>query len=363
MSSLIVEVSKIDNVIKHPNADRLSIATVKGWNVIIGLDEYKVGDLVVYIPPDSVLPDDLIEKYQLEYMRGKNRLRTIKLRGCVSQGLILPPKAGWVEGQDVAETLGITKYEPPKASYDLSNSGRKSTNQNPNTAFHKYTSIENIKNYNNVFQEGDPVVITEKIHGTNFRAGRVPAMPAKSWLGKLKRKLLDLFGILDEYEFVYGSHNVQLSYTGHKGWYESNVYAKIAHKYNLMDVPNGFVVYGEIYGKGIQDLEYGLDDIDLVVFDVKFEGEYISYDEMVTFCQLHGLPVAPLLYYGQYDPDILEELTNGDSILAKNNGKKQIREGCIVKALYEVNDIRCGRKILKSISPAYLMRKNGTEYH
>ena len=78
MSSLIVEVCKVENVEKHPNADRLEIVTVKGWNCIVGLDNYRVNDLVVFIPPDSIVPQNLIEKYNLEYLKKNGKTGSIK---------------------------------------------------------------------------------------------------------------------------------------------------------------------------------------------------------------------------------------------------------------------------------------------
>ena len=121
MSSLIVDVCKILKVEKHPNADKLSIATVKGWNCIIGLNQYKEGDLVIFCPPDSILPDDIIDKYNLEYVRKGGRIKTVKLRGFISQGLILdiPENKNWKEGKDVTKALGIIKYEPPQRNQGM----------------------------------------------------------------------------------------------------------------------------------------------------------------------------------------------------------------------------------------------------
>ena len=72
MSSLIVEVCRVSDIVKHPNADRLSIVTVKGWNCIVGLDQYKKGDMVVFVPPDCILPESVIEKYKLDYLKFTN---------------------------------------------------------------------------------------------------------------------------------------------------------------------------------------------------------------------------------------------------------------------------------------------------
>ena len=356
MSSLIVEVCKIEGIINHPNADRLDLATVKGWGCIVGRDQYKPGDIVVFIPPDSVLPDSLIEKYNLEYLKNGGRVGTVKLRGCLSQGLILDPPNGSRIGQDVAALMGIVKWEPPVSSYQMEGQQkRKSTKKRPNIYFDKYTDIENIKNYNSIFKAGDEIVITEKIHGTNFRAGTLPRSD-KGLINKIKSWL---FGT---YEFVYGSHNVQLtSFTRHGHFYTEDVYGKIAKWYNLANIiPNDFTIYGEIYGKGVQDLTYGKDDIDVVFFDAKYKGKYLPYSDFRAFCDKLSLPTTPVLYVGEFHGDNYEyeRLTNGMSKLCS----AQVREGCVIKDTTESNDCRIGRKILKNINSDYLLRKNGTEF-
>ena len=117
MSQLIVEVCKVDAVDAVPNSDNLESVTVKGWHCIVGKGNHKVGDLVIYCPPDSIIPTDIIDKYKLTFLKKNGRVGTIKLRGSISQGLILTPDPKMVEGQDVASILGITKWEPPVKSY------------------------------------------------------------------------------------------------------------------------------------------------------------------------------------------------------------------------------------------------------
>jgi len=393
MSSLIVEICKIDNVEKHPNADRLSIVTVKGWKCIVGLNDYSIGDAVIFIPPDSIMPEELIEEYKLEYLKSKShrsqgRVKTVKLRGCISQGLVMPLKIlnkgepcslrvsgildettrhimypGFEYGTNVAELLGITKYEPPEPKFSGMHNPRTSKKKWKNPNFDTYTDIENVKHYNTVFELGDAVLITEKIHGTNFRAGTLQktyklfGKPLPIRLNKLCQKW---FG---EYEFVYGSHKVQI--TGHGGrncFYGEDVYGQIAKRYQLKDIiPKDYIIYGEIYGKGIQKgYDYGLkDSIDVLFFDVKRDGKYLDVEEFLNFCADRDLPVVPVIYNGLYPGlEILKRITKEKSLLPQ-----KIREGVVVKALVEINDARCGRKILKSINEDYLLIKDNTEFH
>lgn len=360
MSSLIVEVCKVEDVFKHPNADRLSVVRVRGWHCIVGLDQYKIGDLVVFVPPDSIVPQKLIDKYGLTYLKNGGRVGTTKLRGFISQGLILDlPKGNWKEGDDVAKVLGITKYKVPDPP--VMRGIKQVSKKKLNPLFDKYTDIENIKHYNNLFEDGEMIVITEKIHGSNARFGNleIHLSPRQPLFFRIKTSI-EKYLLRRTHQFIYGSHNVQI--TGHSGrnsFYGDDVWGKVATKYDLAKIiPEDYIIYGEIYGKGIQDLTYGLNDIDLVVFDVKYKNQYMDWDFAKLFCEERGLKTVPELYRGQYSSDVLDRCTKGNSLLCPT----QIREGCVIKPLAECNHPKIGRKILKSINPEYLLRKNATEF-
>ena len=362
MSSLIVKVCKVESIEKHPNADRLSVVKVGGWNCIVGLDQYKIGDKVVFIPPDCIIPNNLIEKYNLEYLRNNGRTGTVKLRGYISQGLILDvPEGNWKVGDDVANAMGITKYEQPEPKFSIGG-GRQTSKRKLNPLFDKYTDIENINNFNDVFKEGDLVVVTEKIHGCNGRWSNLPIAYSKMLPMIEKMKFVWNKYILNKkFEFVYGSHNVQLtSDSKNKNFYGDDVWGKIAKKYDLVNkVEKNTIIYGEVYGEGIQDLTYGLKGIDFVVFDIKQNGKYLNWDEVVDYCEEYSLPYVPVIdYITKFDNNELKNWTNGKSLLCPS----QMREGCVIKPITEENDPRIGRKILKSVSADYLIRKDGTEY-
>lgn len=160
-SSLIVEVCDIKEIKEHSNADLLEIAVIKGWNCIVKKGEYKVGDVVIYIPPDAILPQPLIEKLNVaNYLKGKNkdRVGVAKLRGEMSYGLIIPNEKNWDVGYNCTEDLGIIKYEPP-----VKTTIGDAAPEDP--MFHRYTDIENINNFPNLFKDGEEVVVTEKIDG------------------------------------------------------------------------------------------------------------------------------------------------------------------------------------------------------
>ncbi len=389
MSKLIVELCEIESILPIEKADKLEVAQVKGWQCVVSKGQYSVGDIVIFVPPDSILPEKLIEKYNLEFLKKNGRVGTIKLRGQISQGLILDINClsiskRHVVGQDVAEELGITKYEPPESNYSLvqretfrstfkkfierkitfrrlifkcfglvKDKFKKKRKLNP--LFDVYTDIDNINNYPDIFNDGEEVVITEKIHGTNVRYANLSVDKIKIFNFCIKKQ---------KTEFCFGSHKVQLRGNyGKNCWYGEDVYGRIAERLNLAEkLTKGYIFYGEIYGKGIQDLTYGLDDIDVRFFDIKDTrtGRYLNYAEFRKICIELELKTVPLLYEGRFSKDILKLCTEGKSIV--NTENNNISEGCVVKPVIE-RSARIGRVILKSINEEYLLRRKGTEFH
>lgn len=110
----LASIQKIGNLEPIQNADAIEKATVLGWQLVVKKDEFKIGDLCVYCEIDSILP----EKPEFEFLKDrKYRIKTIKLRGQISQGIcfplsVLPVKTKITEGLDVTEILGIKKWEP-----------------------------------------------------------------------------------------------------------------------------------------------------------------------------------------------------------------------------------------------------------
>src|SRR5688572_4052170 len=127
MSTFAVSLERIENVWEHPNADRLDMARLRSmtYQFVIAKGSYQPGDLVVYFPIDSILPEHVIAAIGLTgKLSGadKNRVKTVRLRGEISQGVVASPDvlipnwkdgADYYEGQDITELLGVTKYEPP----------------------------------------------------------------------------------------------------------------------------------------------------------------------------------------------------------------------------------------------------------
>lgn len=397
MEDFKAEIVRIDRTEKHPNADRLDLAFVRGWQVVVRTGSVTAGQLVVYLPIDSVLPPDLeadLFPMDSKIKLTRSRVRTIKIRGAISQGMVLEltDKAvkqrlaphfalgdghGTIdiyEGTDVTDILGITKYEPPTSSIPARMGGQKVRREN--TYFKQYGKISHFKNYPDLFEEGEEVIVTEKIHGTNFRAGWVPTEANTLW-----KKVKKFFGLLPEWEFVYGSHHVQLQNKFlWNGYYKRNVYAEAVHKYSLeARIPKGYVVYGEIYGPGIQKgYGYGVPSGEhrLAIFDVMAlnpttnQMEYQAWDSVVAMSETIRVPTVPIIVDGKFRQVDVPLWEQGPSLIGwhpnhpvlNNDPAQPHREGCVVKPRHGTGESWMGRKVLRSINPEYLLI-NETDFH
>lgn len=360
MSSCLVTVNRIKAIEPIAKADKIVLAQVLDWWCIVRKDDYQVGDLVIYVPPDSILPNKIIEDYKFEFLKKNGRVGILKMRGVISYGLILDNKFNFREGEEVSGILGITKWEAPDVFESRPNQMRKTSRKKLNPNFFKYCDIENSKNHPDVFCAEDDVVVLEKVHGANFRAGWLKKSQ-KTWFEKLLNKF---FG---EYEFVYGSRTVQISGNlFYKGYYGTDVYGKAASKHDLSSLCKQYPDYeffGEVYGPKIQDLTYGKNDIDVLFYDIKDTKTetYLNYEECYKILNNLKLPVAPVLYQGKFDKDAIIALATGNSIVADKNNAVQIKEGVVVKSKEETH-CKIGRKLLKFINPDYYIRIGATEF-
>lgn len=346
-----VFVVKIDSIEKHPNADSLSIVNVfGGYPCIIRTGDFAVGDLAAYIPVDMLVPDSP----QFAFLRSPKakageptRIKAKRLRGVFSMGLLTMPPKGSQEGDDVTDSLGITKWEPEELSTrGSSRPGGKflpGDAENDPGFLPAYTDIENLRKWRGIL-EGQEVVITEKIHGANagFIWHAKGRDPARLWIRSRRQfKRPDSGGI----------------------------WADVAKQYHfdevLRDVCPSLAIFGEVYGQ-VQDLTYGYGDrVDLVAFDAFDVAtmRYLDYDDFVRYIALINmrlssmsearLRVAPLLYRGAYDYATIAALAEGQTVLGEG---KHVREGFVIKPIKEQWNARLGRVILKLAGEGYLTR-------
>lgn len=373
-STYKVPLTTIVNITPHNGADRLEIAWVYGFQVIVQKDKYKIGDQLIYIPIDSLLPqwlEDNIFPADSKIKLHNHRVRQIRIRGLASQGMLIDssvvsskvnPSYLKLE-QDLKTILGITKYEPPQPGFAQTIGNRKTRNRkHEHPLFHKYNGLDNIKWFPDLFQEGEEVVIQCKLHGTNARASKLPFM-ANTLIKKIKK----LFGLAPRVEKCYGSNNVDISaVTEFKGFYGSDIYGTC---FDSIDVFNkiqlGEIFYGEIIGPGIQkNYDYSLKEHHFVVFDAKVlqsDGKFkwLNPDEVEELCKQRGFEYVPVLYKGPYNKELAYSLTKGPSIY---DPKTKVREGIVIKATKDY-DVVGNKKALKWVSEEYLADKNNTDFH
>ncbi|MFE7805254.1 RNA ligase (ATP) [Streptomyces sp. NPDC057430] len=340
----------------HPNADALELAQVGLYRAVVAKGAYRSGDVAVYIPEQAVLPTALVDELGLTgRLPGKasDRVKAVRLRGELSQGIVCRPKAladvdlaaAAAEGTDFAELLGITKWVPPIPP-TMSGDVEVAPDLLP------WVDIENLQRYPDIFEPGEPVVLTEKLHGTacltTYSAGDGRVQVSSKGFGAkglaLQEDPRNLY-----WRAVHG-HGVPA------------VAARLAARLGARRVG----LFGEVYGAGVQDLGYGAnargEQVGYAVFDVSAEIDgQVRWLDPAEVLEAGELPLVPRLYTGPYDLDVVVGLASGRETVSGRD--LHLREGVVIRPVTErYSPVVGGRAIAKAVSPAYLTRKGGTEY-
>ncbi len=340
-------VRKIVEINPIPDADAIEVAVVDGWKVVVKKGEFVVNDIVVYCEIDSWIPFDLAPflskgKEPKEYngIKGE-RLRTVKLRGQISQGLILPfgvimsncegeaVSTDWNFGDDVSEILNIQKYEPPVPSqlYGLIRGNFPS--------FVPKTDQERIQNLKKELQQyidkKYTFEVTEKLDGSSCTM------------------------YMKDGEFGVCSRNLDLKYD------ENNTFWKMAIGYDVQDSliecygeNVNIAIQGEVIGEGIQGNPYkwiGQKFFVFDIFDINSQ-KYFSSDDRIAMCEILKLPHVPILNLDYKIPegfgvdDILELAEDKSDVHINTN-----REGIVFKCIEDPSIS------FKSISNSFLLKQ------
>ena len=369
MARHLATIRKIKELRLIPNADRIEVAVIDGWECIVNkADGFKVGDLVVYIEIDSVLPD----RPEFEFMRKyKFRVKTIKLRGQVSQGLVLPldilPTNVTLiieEGRDVTDLLGIKKYDPEavrekqwwkklgqqnKIEYPWWLKPFKRfkfirnwwTRRNATIIdfpdFIKKTDEERIQNmpilFDTLKKHGTVLTVTEKLDGTS----------ATYFLYKNK------FGVC--------SRNKQLLKE------DDSPYWQVARNYHIEEFlrglrysfgnnkPNILVIQGEIIGSGIQGNKYHRSDLALYAFNFIINGMRVNYKDMCEYLECSAISPVPDLGYLVVQPNWeIKDIVESSKGVSKFRNEKEPREGIVCR-----NELE--HVSFKVINPDFLLKE------
>lgn len=331
-------IRRIDNIEPIDGADNIVLASIGGWKVVVAIESgFKAGDLAIYCEIDSWIPHSIAPflskgNFPRVYdgIEGQ-RLKTIKLRGQLSQGLLLPVSLAGEhvsnEGDDVSEILGIRKWEAQVPAQlaglcrgSFPSFGRK-TDQN---------RIQNLfREFNRYKESGFLFEVTEKLEGSSMSV------------------------YLHENEFGVCSRNINLKET------EDNTFWSVARKLSLEEKLRSFdcgglMLQGELVGPGIQGNIYNLHEHNFFLFDVfdTVRQHYYSNEEKRVFLdkmpKIHYVPVinneTPL-------PETIDEvvaMADGESKLSKVR-----REGIVFKFIHDPGIS------FKAISNKYLLKQKG----
>lgn len=377
MSTFSVPVIRLTSIEPHPNADKLELAVVGDYRCVVGKSVYSPGDLVAYIPEGSILPESVLDNLGLRgstLLAGseRNRVKAIRLRGALSQGVCYPVPSGvsgpeWSEGQDVAAILGVTKWEPPIPTHmagELANVGTEHT---------VHYDIDNVKWFPGAITEGEPVVMTEKIHGTWTQLGVMPE--GKSSHPEVGDVVVTSKGHGDKgLAFKNNEANHNNLYMRVARYLDIRSRVKRVRDAGLLPADQPVFVLGETFG--IQDLKYGAssskdETLGFRIFDIfvgvpqRGRGFYLDDGRLDDVCAALGIPRVPIIYRGPFSKDVMLQHTAGKETVT--GLQQHMREGVVVKPIVERQDFTIyptgrafpcnGRVQFKSISTEYDLRK------
>ena len=321
----LATVQEVAEIKPIEGADRIVAYRINGWWVVDSKDKYQVGDYVVFCEVDSWIPHDLApflskgkEPREFEGVKGE-RLKTVRLRGQLSQGLILPIPDSFVKlvGMDCTDALNIQKWERPIPAQLRGMVRGNFPSEIPKTDQERVQNI-NIEEYKDTTYE-----VTEKLHGSSMTC------------------FLDNDG-----EFHVCSRNLDLKRDGNNAFWKAAIKDDVEGKMRAAGL-RGVALQGVLCGEGLNGNNYKL-GLEWFVFDVYVVGNgYMPPKQRRTLVNSLGLKHVPVYALDkqitQSVPELLEE-TNGNSILA--NCK---REGFVYKS-------EDGQKSFKAISSEWLLK-------
>jgi RNA ligase (TIGR02306 family) len=342
---------------QHPRTDTLELAQIGLYRSVVEVGAFRTGDIAVYLPEGAVLPPELIAELGLAgKLAGPNgdRVKAVLRHGELSQGIVCRPSAlstvdlsaAAADGRDLAGLLGVTRWEPPVPAH-LSGTLRPAPDLLP------WPEIENIRRYPDLFTPGEPVVVTEKIHGTACLLSHLTA--TNDVLVSSKRYATRRTAIRPAASSLY--------WRAIRAFEVAEFAADLAKSFRASRVG----LFGEVYGRGIQDLCYGTDasrQPGYALFDIAVEVagtvRWLDPADVLTACD-GRLPTVPMLFEGAYDTEHVVALAEGAESISGR--AVHLREGVVVRpAVGRMSALISGRAIGKLLSEAYLTRREGTEF-
>jgi len=314
----LVTVREISDIQPIPGADNIEVATIDGWKCVVVKGAFKVHDAACYFEIDSLIPVEhdafefLREKAKYRNVEGKlcHRLRTIKLKGQISQGLALPVSElaplRLSQSADFEELLGVTQYAPPVPG---SLAGKVKGNY---PSFIPKTDQERVQNmWKDIKSRSDLYEITIKEDGSSMTIYRMG----------------DQFGVC--------SRNWELDETDDNHYWTVVRNKNLREKLNSLNAYDNLAFQGELMGPGVQGNNEGLLELDFFVYDIWDieQKKYLPAEERIALCKLLGISHVPVINIGdillcEWVLEELLEFAAGPSL-----NPKAIREGLVFKSL------------------------------
>ncbi len=323
----LASIQRIKALAPIAGADAIEKATVLGWQLVVKKGEFQVGDLAVYCEIDSLLPD----RPEFEFLKARGmRIRTIRLRGEISQGIcfplsILPGGVELIEGADVTEVIGVEKYEPPIPA-DLSGIMKGGF-----PSFIPKTDETRVQVLQDMLDKyaGTQCYVTEKLDGSSVTY------------------------YLQDGEFGVCSRNLELFESAENSLWKVARSLQIEEK--LRARGGNHALQGEIVGEGIQGNLYKLRGQTVFFFNLFDITAYrflnfAEFEAAMQEMELQSVPVLDRAYTLINDIPQLVALGTGRSTLYNVE-----REGVVIRPLTETRDLM-GRVSFKAISPEFLLK-------
>lgn len=369
-STHVVETFVIPPLVKHPNADLLSLIKIADTDYIYvaATKDWAdhVGKLGCWVPPDSIVDT---KRPEFAFLGEKNtRVKAKKLRGINSYGILVLAPPGLKPGDNAAEILGVTHYDPEGASKNAKAFGMSpgEVAPPPKGIYPTYDVDAFLKYARKVFKDGETVYVSEKLHGANgrfcFSNEKMHCGSRNEWkremttaprltLEDLVQKMGDPAKAQEVYDRVVVDHKPKKNM-----WW--SILETIPQIRAFCEAHPGWCLYGEVFGN-VKNFRYNAAENQILfrAFDILIPNDpvprWMDADEFMATCDAAGIPRVPLLGVIPYDFGTLVAMAEGPTTLP-GTGKIHIREGCVVKPIKDRWDPALGRVSLKIVSPQFL---------
>lgn len=313
------EVLLLEELVPHFNADSLEVVKIWGYTACVRKGEYKVGDKICYIPPESIVKTD---KPEFAFLKDKEKtttkIKVKKLRGVISQGLVLKAPDFANVGDDLSSYYEVEHWSPPEEV-----TMRGDNVKNPPGQWQKY-DVDSARKYNKILEEGELVNITEKVNGANAR-----------------------YCFRDEIQYC-GSRSFWKEESESDLWWK----CLTPEIRKFCEENPELCIYGEACGQ-VKGFRY-FDKPSFVAFDIaRFDWSMLDVDEFLRYCKAYDIPTVPILKNNHpFSYDECCQLAEGKCIVGKD--RNIVREGVVIKPMKERWNPTIGRVILKIVGNDYL---------